>query len=881
MSWSFVGSVTTGNVSSGTTGTISLPAGVNGGDLIVVAACFYNTTFTQASFTTQQNSAGSQGAKDAFYLGTRIAGGTAGSGTTDSTFTITFGATTWGEWVVGVWRATNGVGSVVGSAEYHTAAGYVTACPDAVYTPSSGNLSVWGYAGQNSSVGTTATSFTGTAPSALSNFVQQGTTGNGGGVGMGWQTASSSPGGATANQAVDPTDFALEAAEAAGGTAGSPLPQPGSLWYRRRYRRVQQFPQIPVSPATVAAAGLATGTGAAPAFGLAQAALAAGTGTAQPATVPGLTVANAGLATGTGAATVMSPEFTNVTAFFDPVVTSKQFTLAPTAAGDFILAAILCPTTNADWATALSSAGGNVLWSSVGSPAHLASGVNTATAALFIGQVITASSHTVTITTNTGSPTLRMLGSEFNCPNGFSAVTVDASGTKDVASSGSFPPVTPTRAGDLYWSACYDFGSGSTGTTPGYTYEVDPNGNVLCFNISCPNSTQTPNIGNTDGITGIGIMLYSAGTFASAGLATGTGTAQPPGLAQAALASGTGTAQPPSAPGPVAAGLASGTGTVPPSGLAQAALAHGTGTVTQAALAQAALAAGAGSASSLTVAPAGLASGTGTALNGQFFALARLATGTGTASQSPAKAGLASGTGTAQAPAAPGPVAAGLAHGTGTAWSTSAPNAGLAHGTGTAGSPPFPAPLNHFAVAFTEPGPSAVLSENSFGGILTLPNFGAALAPVTSLGGSLTLVSPSATCTIADYGATLSIAGFGAVITGGTMQQASLTLSEFNDMTINIAVTNNGVAFNLTGYNLNLLLKSAAGVPDSSALIFSSTGGSPAITVTSPSGGLAVAQLPNVDLDSEQYTFYRLDVVQASTSYQQTTVYGQINWVTL
>ena len=112
------------------------------------------------------------------------------------------------------------------------------------------------------------------------------------------------------------------------------------------------------------------------------------------------------------------------------------------------------------------------------------------------------------------------------------------------------------------------------------------------------------------------------------------------------------------------------------------------------------------------------------------------------------------------------------------------------------------------------------------------------------------------------------------------MQQASLTLSEFNDMTISIAVTNNGSPFNLTGYNLNLLLKSQAGVPDTQALTFSSSGGSPAITITSPSGGLATAQLPNASLNSETYSFYRLDVVNAS-SQQQTTVYGPIVWVTL
>ncbi len=112
------------------------------------------------------------------------------------------------------------------------------------------------------------------------------------------------------------------------------------------------------------------------------------------------------------------------------------------------------------------------------------------------------------------------------------------------------------------------------------------------------------------------------------------------------------------------------------------------------------------------------------------------------------------------------------------------------------------------------------------------------------------------------------------------MQQASLTLAEFNDMTIDLAITNNGAPFNLTGYTVNLLLKAQAGDPDESALVFSSGGVSPAITITSASQGLATAQLPNDDLDTEAYNFYRLDVVNSS-SQQQTTAYGPITWITL
>jgi hypothetical protein len=267
-----------------------------------------------------------------------------------------------------------------------------------------------------------------------------------------------------------------------------------------------------------------------------------------------------------------------------------------------------------------------------------------------------------------------------------------------------------------------------------------------------------------------------------------------------------------------------------------------------------------------------------------------VATATATA-QSPAvqvsptvTPGVATATAAALQPAVVITPGAGLAHAVATAQSpaislSTVVTPGLAHATATASSPGFATGLTHFAVTFTEQGLGAVLTGNGLGAVLSGQKLGAALT-LPGFGGSLVPVRPSATCTIQGYGATLVLSGLGAVITGGTMQQASLTLSEFNDMTINIAVTNNGSPYNLTSQNLNLLLKSQAGVPDNQALVFSSSGGSPAITITNASQGLATAQLPNVDLDAETYNFYRLDVVNAS-SQQQTTVYGPIIWVTL
>jgi hypothetical protein len=213
--------------------------------------------------------------------------------------------------------------------------------------------------------------------------------------------------------------------------------------------------------------------------------------------------------------------FTNVTPIIDPVVTSKQFTLTPAAVGDFILMGITCPSNNADYATALSSS--NVTWAPIGSPSHiLSSAGNTATCAIFLGKVTSTSSAVVTVTTNAGTTiTLRALGSEFSNTLGFSALTLDNTGTVDVVTGAKMAPVTPTRSGDLYWGCCYDNGTATAGTTSGFTYKIDANGNPIAYNTNCANATQSPNLGDagSDGTTGISVMLYEAATGESGSFA--------------------------------------------------------------------------------------------------------------------------------------------------------------------------------------------------------------------------------------------------------------------------------------------------------------------------------------------------------------------------
>ena len=206
---------------------------------------------------------------------------------------------------------------------------------------------------------------------------------------------------------------------------------------------------------------------------------------------------------------------------------SNGFSLTPGGTGDFILLNVTCTSTS-NWATGISNSG-NITWSVLVS--HVVFTNNAVTETVFIGKVNSTANQTQTIAFNTGSPSLRISWQEFSTTAGFAFITLDASGTIDSTTSGTFPPVTPTRATDTYWSFVLDSGIGQAGSTSGYTYSVDSiQGNLQCYNLSCANATQTPNIGDSNNTAGIGVMVFEAtgSTTAHPSTATGTGTANTP-----------------------------------------------------------------------------------------------------------------------------------------------------------------------------------------------------------------------------------------------------------------------------------------------------------------------------------------------------------------
>ncbi|HVT98886.1 MAG TPA: hypothetical protein VHE33_15380 [Acidobacteriaceae bacterium] len=400
----------------------------------------------------------------------------------------------------------------------------------------------------------------------------------------------------------------------------------------------------------------------------------------------------------------------------------------------------------------------------------------------------------------------------------------------------------------------------------------------------------------------------------TAGLATAAATAQAP-AAQVTPPAGRGqssaAAQAPAAAVTATAGLAQATAAaLAPSvtasgnavaGLATAAAAAQAPTVTESGSANAGLATATGAAqapAAALTAAAGIASGSTAAKSptAQVTAQAGLAhaaaQGLAPAVSAAFSAGRAQATGTAQAPAALVQPGAGRAQATGTAYNAPVSSditvtAGLATATATAQSvtthlvrPPL-----HLGASVSYLQYGGEVSEETLGGsAATVANLlGGSAVPVNAYGGSLTtgnsLLGGTSTPVSNTFGGTLNYNAFGGSLTGWTMQQTTLAISEFNDETINIAITNNGSPYNLTGVTVQMLFKTAAGTPDNEALVFSSSGGSPAITITNAAGGLATAVIPNTDLDAETYNFFRIDVVVSGLI--NTCLYGPITWTSL
>ena len=465
----------------------------------------------------------------------------------------------------------------------------------------------------------------------------------------------------------------------------------------------------------------------------------------------------------------------------------------------------------------------------------------------------------------------------------------------DTVAQGTSTTISATKTGTsgniILYASCSGINIGAGPQGPAYrTYAKSLNGgsgggNADHGGIVATGSSQTiSSLANSDdwAIIATEILAPSGGgsTSATAGLASGTGTAPGPGVTLAANAAPGPANATGSAPGVTAAftvqalaGAATATGTAPAPSLtltanAAAGGAAGTGTAPQPA-AQLASLATAGPAISTGTAPApGLtlisralpaaAAATGTApapgltLASNAAAGAAQATGTApgvtasTSAATSAAAGLASGTGTAPGVTAVFAVQAlaGLASGTGTAPApaaqpAAAPAAGLAAATGTAPAPSLTlassAAPGNAAGTGTAPGVTAstVPSASAIAGLAA----GTGTAPQPSLTLTATAAPGPATATGTAPGVTASTATSTSAIAGlaagtGLALAPALTLAALARAQ---AATALGTAPGVTGQGVTPAVFGTA-TPGGAALTAATAGG--AALATADPGGL-------------------------------------------
>lgn len=108
-----------------------------------------------------------------------------------------------------------------------------------------------------------------------------------------------------------------------------------------------------------------------------------------------------------------------------------------------------------------------------------------------------------------------------------------------------------------------------------------------------------------------------------------------------------------------------------------------------------------------------------------------------------------------------------------------------------------------------------------------------------------------------------------------------LTVYELNDEQIGLVITepDTGTAYDLTGADLEMLLKPSADTPDSDpgVVILSTTGGE--IVVDDAAQGLATVAIARGDLATPGDLVWRVDVVRPGT--RRTAVYGPLRVVNL
>jgi hypothetical protein len=109
------------------------------------------------------------------------------------------------------------------------------------------------------------------------------------------------------------------------------------------------------------------------------------------------------------------------------------------------------------------------------------------------------------------------------------------------------------------------------------------------------------------------------------------------------------------------------------------------------------------------------------------------------------------------------------------------------------------------------------------------------------------------------------------------MIRHELTLGQANDETLELVLveSDTGGAYDLTGAGVEVVLKAAAGVPDTEAIILTS----PDVDITDPEAGEVEVAISRSHLQDAGCRWWRVDVVRPGT--RRTALYGPLQVVDL
>jgi len=183
--------------------------------------------------------------------------------------------------------------------------------------------------------------------------------------------------------------------------------------------------------------------------------------------------------------------------------TSSSLTVSPVNTGDLILVEIICESTSIVYCDGIS--GGNCTWEQV--TPSFGGTYSPCCAVVWAGTSYATGSSTATLSFTATLPgNLRIAGQEFSSTVG--TWHLDVSGNLDSGATAFFPALTPAAPGELYFCFCYFGISYAAGSTPGYTYFIDPESNGLAFNPDCTSATQQPVWGTGSGSDlGIAVLM--------------------------------------------------------------------------------------------------------------------------------------------------------------------------------------------------------------------------------------------------------------------------------------------------------------------------------------------------------------------------------------